>query len=85
MSGPRVCFRRRVVVIIPVHRRVFRHISSHVKELRETAYRVLAKRYHPDNPQTGSAAMMAKINVAIEEALGRSCGIEGPHDALLSG
>lgn len=34
----------------------------------ESLYRIMARRYHPDNKDTGSTAMMAEINAAIADA-----------------
>lgn len=35
-------------------------------ELVKNRYRILIKTYHPDNPRTGNADMMARINVAFD-------------------
>jgi hypothetical protein len=37
------------------------------REVAEAMYRRLAKEYHPDNPTTGNAAMMAEVNAAMDE------------------
>lgn len=35
-------------------------------DLIKNRYRILTKTYHPDNPRTGSEAMMAKVNLAFD-------------------